>query len=52
MDQKITLKIPLGYIYDGFNIRPTNYEDEGGQFQPSRYFSGKTASPFLEYPIQ
>ena len=37
---------PLGYIYDGFNSRPTNFEDKGGQFQPSRYFSGKTASAF------
>ena len=37
---------PLGYIYDGFNSRPTNTEDKGGQFQPSRYFSGKSASAF------
>ena len=37
---------PFGYIYDGFNTRPENYEDKGGQFQPSRYFSGKTASAF------
>ena len=37
---------PLEYIYDGFNSRPNNYEDKGGQFQPSRYFSGKTASAF------
>ena len=40
-------KNPLVYIYDGFNTRPTNYEDEGGQFQPSRYFSGKKVSPFF-----
>ena len=38
---------PLGYLYDGFNSRPANFEDEGGQFQPDRYFSGKTASPFF-----
>ena len=42
-----SLKNPLGYIYDGFNNRPTGFEDKGGQFQPGRYFSGKTASPFF-----
>ena len=43
---------PLSYLYDGFNDRPTNYNDNGRQFQPDRYFSGKTASPFLVYLIQ
>ena len=38
---------PLGYFYDGFNNRPSEYEDKGGQFQPSRYFSGKTVAPFF-----
>ena len=42
-----SFKNPLGYLYDGFNNRPTGYEDKGGQFQPGRYFSGKTASPFF-----
>ena len=42
-----SFKNPLGYIYDGFDQRPSNFEDKGGQFQPSRYFSGKTASPFF-----
>ena len=42
-----SFKNPLGYLYDGFNSRPTNYEDKGGQFQPDRYFSGNTASPFF-----
>ena len=37
---------PLSYIYDGFNSRPTKLEDKGGQFQPSRYFSGKSVSAF------
>jgi hypothetical protein len=43
----------LGYLYDGFNDRPTSFEDNGGQFQPDRYFSGITASPFfgLSYAI-
>lgn len=40
-------KNPLGYLYDGFNSRPELLEDNGGQFQPKRYFSGKTASPFF-----
>tara|TARA_Y100000739_G_C20604436_1_gene464790 strand:- start:262 stop:2220 length:1959 start_codon:yes stop_codon:yes gene_type:complete len=46
-------KNPLGYIYEGFNDRPTDFEDMGGQIQPSRYFSGETASPFfgLSYAI-
>ena len=38
---------PLGYIADNFKERPTNFEDQGGQFQASRYFSGKEASPFF-----
>ena len=42
-----SFKNPAGYIYDGFNQRPSSYEDKGGQFQPSRYFSGKTVSPFF-----
>jgi len=46
-----TFKNPLGYLYNGFNNRPyTNpsiFEDQGGQFQPGRYFSGKTVSPFF-----
>ena len=31
---------PLGYIADNFKERPSNLAGEGGQFQPSRYFSG------------
>ncbi|MDA9212549.1 YjbH domain-containing protein [Gammaproteobacteria bacterium] len=42
-----SFKNPLGYIYDGFNDRPTDQEEQGGQFQPGRYFSGKTISPFF-----
>jgi hypothetical protein len=40
-------KNPLGYLYEGFKNRPTYKEDRGGQFQPARYFSDKTASPFF-----
>ena len=42
-----SFKNPLGYLYDSFNSRPKETEDKGGQFQPSRYFSGKTVSPFF-----
>ena len=38
---------PFGYISDNFKERPTSYEDQGGQFQASRYFSGQEASPFF-----
>ena len=38
---------PLGKINDNFYERPDNTEDQGGQFQPSRYFSGDTVSPFF-----
>ena len=41
-----SFKNPLGYLYEGFNSRPNVAEDMGGQFQPGRYFSGKTVSPF------
>ena len=44
---KNSFKNPFGYIYDGFYQRPTGYADKGGQFQPGRYFSGKSASPFF-----
>jgi hypothetical protein len=40
-------KNPLGKISGQFYDRPTNYEANGGQFQPSRYFSGEKTSPFL-----
>ena len=40
-------KNPLSYISDKFNNRPTLTEGLGGSFQPSRYFSGETASPFF-----
>ena len=42
-----SFKNPLGYLYDGFNNRAQGTEDKGGQFQPGRYFSGKTISPFF-----
>ncbi len=44
-----SLKNPLGYLSDNFFNRPIEFADRGGQFQPSRYFSGKTASPFYGF---
>lgn len=43
----LNFKNPLSYISDKFNNRPTGTEGLGGSFQPSRYFSGETASPFF-----
>ena len=46
-NNKNSFKNPFGYIYKGFYTRPSKTENEGGQLQPSRYFSGKKASPFF-----
>ena len=43
----LSFKNPLTYISDQFSDRPTNTEGLGGSFQPSRYFSGDTVSPFF-----
>ena len=41
-------KNPLGELDQSFFDRPDFFEGKGGQFQPSRYFSGDTVSPFFE----
>ena len=43
---KNSINNPLGYISENFKSRPGQLQGKGGQFQPSRYFSGITASPF------
>ncbi len=43
---KDNFKNPLGYIKDNFKERPDGFTGKGGQFDPSRYFSGETVSPF------
>lgn len=50
---KHAFKNPLINVYDNFAERPSQFADQGGQFQPSRYFSGTKASPFfgLNYVI-
>ena len=42
-----SFKNPLGKIDNRFYERPQNFEDRGGQFQPSRYFSGEKTAPFF-----
>ena len=44
---KESFKNPFGIINDSFYERPADVEGKGGQFQPSRYFSGNTVSPFF-----
>jgi len=44
---KNSFKNPFGSIDSQFYDRPGTTEDNGGQFQPSRYFSGEKASPFF-----
>ena len=44
---KENFKNPFGIFGNNFYDRPKSIEDKGGQFQPSRYFSGETASPFF-----
>jgi len=43
----LRFKNPLGIISDKFYERPVGFASEGGSFQPSRYLSGATASPFF-----
>ena len=45
-DANSSIKNPLIYLSDSFSERPSELEDKGGQFQPSRYFSGKETTPF------
>lgn len=44
---KNNIKNPFGYINNKFLNRPSSSAENGGQFQPSRYFSGEKASPFF-----
>jgi hypothetical protein len=43
----LSFKNPLTYISDKFNDRPKLFAEQGGSFQPSRYYSGETTSPFF-----
>ena len=37
-------KNPMSIIHSSFSERPSEFEGKGGQFQPSRYFSGENVS--------
>lgn len=41
------VKNPFSYISDKFKDRPRDFEGYGGELDFSKYFSGKTASPFF-----
>tara|TARA_B100000963_G_scaffold196536_1_gene171067 strand:+ start:34752 stop:36704 length:1953 start_codon:yes stop_codon:yes gene_type:complete len=45
-NSKHSFRNPLETIYDGFGSRPDGFSSQGGQFEPSRYFSGPV-SPFF-----
>lgn len=38
---------PFGYLNERFKTRPIGYSGQGGQFDPDKYFSSQTASPFF-----
>ena len=44
---KKDFKNPLTYLDERFNNRPSDFAQQGGQFQPSRYFSDKDVSVFF-----
>ncbi len=46
---KNSFKNPLGFISDNFYERSEDISGNGGQFEPSRYFSGKSTSPFFGF---
>jgi hypothetical protein len=46
LNGKNDFKNPLSLIDERFEKRPTKFEDKGGQFQPSRYFSDDSVSAF------
>ena len=47
LNGKQDFKNPLRYLSEKFGDRPVEFEDKGGQFQPSRYFSDQSISAFF-----
>jgi len=47
LNDKKDFKNPLTYVDERFNNRPSDFAQQGGQFQPSRYFSDKDVSVFF-----
>ena len=46
LNGKNDFKNPLSLLDERFKNRPTEFEDQGGQFQPSRYYSDENVSAF------
>ena len=49
LNGKDDFKNPLSLLSERFENRPIEFEDKGGQFQPSRYFSDKNVSVFMGF---
>ena len=49
LNGKNDFKNPLSLLDERFKNRPTEFEDQGGQFQPSRYFSDENVSAFFGF---
>lgn len=49
LNGKEDIKNPLTFLHDSFSERPTTGDtiSTGGTFEPGRYFSGETMSPFF-----
>ena len=43
------IKNPFSYLNDRFSERPKGFSGPGGQFEASKFFSGKKASPFYGF---
>ena len=41
-----SIKNPFSYLSDRFQNRPDQYESQGGQLEISKFFTGKSVSPF------
>lgn len=49
LNGKNDFKNPLSLLDERFKNRPTGFEDQGGQFQPSRYYSDENVSAFFGF---
>ncbi len=49
LNGKNDFKNPLSLLDERFKYRPTEFEDQGGQFQPSRYYSDENVSAFFGF---
>ena len=49
LNGKNDFKNPLSLLDERFKNRPVDFEDQGGQFQPSRYYSDENVSAFFGF---